>query len=172
MLPMLSYTRTMAFFLHEMQHSESLSCEATLLLVLRPFMGRDIVVPSSSLTLQIEKTNNTEKTLILVSIRVLVTSTLILTNIKTNISPPIWPTLAQGMSRMARPLFSVFLWGGGKKGLDQFTGHTRLSAFRCVNYLTSLLHMFIVANCINSGHARLTRYTVRKIHHGTTAYQL
>ena len=30
-------------------------------------------------------------------------------------------------------VLSVFLWGGRKKGQDQFSGHTRLSAFRCVN---------------------------------------
>ena len=50
--------------------------------------------------------------------------------------------------------FSVFRWGGGKKGLDQFTGHTRLSTFRCVNSLTSSLHMFTVANCTNSTRTR------------------
>ena len=50
--------------------------------------------------------------------------------------------------------FPFFFGVAEKKGLDQFTGHTRLSAFRCVNSLTSLLHMFTVANCTNSTRTR------------------
>ena len=38
---------------------------------------------------------------------------------------------------LARPLFSVLLYGGGKKGLDQFTVATRPDTFESVNKIAS-----------------------------------
>ena len=38
------------------------------------------------------------------------------------------------MSHVARPLFSIFLWGGGKKGVVWFTVATRLGTFEVLIY--------------------------------------
>ena len=38
------------------------------------------------------------------------------------------------MSCVARPLFSIILWGGGKKGLVWFTVATRLGTFKVLIY--------------------------------------